>query len=151
MNPLYKKIAIIAALSILALVLFNFVRTMFLNIKASANLLNTGLVFQTAENAIAEQTGLAPSRINELKNAASKISVEIETGKDLSSWDTLGSIVQFKEAKKILINVRSVIEMQTVAAFYKDLFTNSNSLYNDLQTAFSTDQLTEIPYLSSIA
>ncbi len=106
---------------------------------------------QTAENEIAVQTGLTPNRIAELKQAASLISIELETGSNLSWWDNLTNIAEFSEIKKLLIGINSTAEMQVLSSFYKNIFTLNGNLYQDIAQEFSADEVATIPFLSSIA
>jgi hypothetical protein len=151
MNDKYKTYAIVAAVALLAIIIFNYVRKFILNVKGATNTVNSVIIAQTLDNAISQQTGITPERITELKTYALEISREMETNKDMSWTDTFTNIVEFSEVKKVLINVNSAKELQVLAAFYKDLFTASNNLYTDLEAEFSSSKLSQINFLSSIA
>jgi hypothetical protein len=151
MTQNYKTAAIIFAVSILAIVIFNFIRKFILNVKGAANSVNSVIVSQTAENEIAVQTGLTPNRIAELKQAASLIAIELETGSNLSWWDNLTNISEFSEIKKLLIGINSTAEMQVLSSFYKNIFTLNGNLYQDIAQEFTADEVATIPLLSSIA
>jgi hypothetical protein len=151
MSPAQIKIAIYVAIGLVIVLIISYVRRFVLNIKGGIDSVQDTVINTTIDNQLSSQTGISPARITELRNVARDISLELETNKDMGYWDKLNNIVLWSDAKPILERVRSGQEMQLIATFYSNSFTNGNSLYTDLNKEFRASQLAEINYLTAIA
>jgi hypothetical protein len=110
-----------------------------------------GVIADTAENnSISTQSGISPSRVNELRGVALRLAKEMETWKD-ESWTTaFTNLVTDAEILDIMRNVKSSAEMIVVKNFYNNIFTNNRSIYEDLRDELSSSNFSKVPYVEAL-
>ena len=101
---------------------------------------------------IAKTTGLTVQRVQYCHDTAAKISVCLETFKDLTTFEKWNHTVWDSEIQEIMAGTKSDIEMKLISSFYSKEMTNDNTLYHDLKSELNTDYaLNRVPYINSIA
>ena len=100
---------------------------------------------------IANQTGLSLNEVDTARKIAKDIATELETNKDMTSWEKMKHIVTDAELIDIMAQVKSAAMMRTVANIYQNEMTRNKNLRNDLKEELSnSNYLTKIPFVEAL-
>lgn len=110
-----------------------------------------GILADKAENStISNNTGVPTARVQQLRNVARDVSIELETSKDQSWWDKTKHVQLDADTIDIMQNVKNANEMVIVSNFYSEIFTNNRRLKDDLIDVLSSSDQSKIPYFSAL-
>lgn len=146
----YFKYGLYAVGTIAVVVILYFVYKMFARVKSDAGAAADAVADKQANDAIGKQFGTDEYTTANARAIAKDIAVELETYKDMSSWDKLSHMQLDTDTVKIMKRPKSEKELRLVAHFYKNNFTNNNNLYEDLKSELSSSDLRSIKWIESI-
>lgn len=97
---------------------------------------------------IANQSGLTVNEVDTARKIAKDIATELETNKDMTSWEKMKHIVTDAEVIDILSQVKSAAMMRAVGNIYQNEMTRNKNLKNDLKEELTNSNfLNKIPFV----
>lgn len=144
----FVKIIAVIAVILIIVILFMLVKKG----KSVASTVSSVVADNTETQLISDKTGLTNSRINELRGRARNLAFELQTLKGMSFLDKLTN-AHFQsddETLKHFKGITQVEEMQTFKAFYENVWTDKNTLYEDLDDTLSASNLNKVPFIYSL-